>query len=167
VTRELFLGPAQPTAAEVLAAVTPQHFGAALQSADLSCVWGFRTLLGRDFGSAAEYQACVASLPSLVLGARGARCELASRVLSSAEFKNSSCAADQACVGRRLGQFLCLGLPGCAGAGAAPEPLCDAADRLGLFVSTTTTTSRPGFLTVAANEQGNAALMDPAWKIGD
>ena len=139
VTRELFLGPAQPTAAEVLAAVTPQHFGAALQSADLSCVWGFRTLLGRDFGSASEYQACVASLPSLVLGARGARCELASRVLSSAEFKNSSCAADQACVERRLGEFLCLGLPDCVGAGSAPEALCDAADRLALFVSTTTT----------------------------
>ena len=49
VTRELFAGPAQPNVTEVLAAVEVEHFGAALQSRDLTCVWAFKTLLQRDF----------------------------------------------------------------------------------------------------------------------
>lgn len=49
VTRELFTGPAQPNVTEVLAAVDVEHFGAALQSRDLTCVWAFKTLLHRDF----------------------------------------------------------------------------------------------------------------------
>ena len=147
VTKQLFLGPERPSAAEVVAAVTPHHFGAALQSADLSCVWAFRTLLGRDFVSASEYQYCVGTLPSLVLGARGARCELASRVVRSAEFNRSTCADDPACVGRRLRQFLCLGLQRCEAAGGAPAELCDAADREALY--------------------GNAALIDPARRLRD
>ena len=48
--------------------------------ADLSCVWAWKALLLRDFTSVAEYQACVSSLPGLVLGARGARADLAQRV---------------------------------------------------------------------------------------
>ena len=150
VTRELFLGPAHPTVAEILAAVKPHHFGTALQSADLSCIWAFRTLLDRDFVSASEYQYCVGTLPSLLLGARGARCELARRVLQSAEFNRSACADDPACIERRLHQFLCLGLKRCTEAAgpatsSAPGALCNAADRDALF--------------------GNAALIDPTWKL--
>ena len=39
----------------MLSAVDPAHLGAALQSPDLTAVWGFRTLLGRGFPSAHEY----------------------------------------------------------------------------------------------------------------
>ena len=53
---------------QVLDAVDKFHFGASLQSPDLTAVWGFRTLLDRDFTSVGEYHDAVMSLPELVLG---------------------------------------------------------------------------------------------------
>lgn len=112
------------------------------------------------------------ALPDLVLGARGPRCSLAQQMAASPEFQQGRCALSQQCVVGRLEKAICLGVAGCAasavpacapalagaappGAGTAPAPLpveclrglCDAADALALF--------------------GNAALMDPAWKLGD
>eukprot|EP00937_MAST-01D_sp_MAST-1D-sp2_P005819 g5819.t1 len=165
VTAALFAQPAaamQPSPAAVLSAVDAQHFGAALTSPDLTAVWAFRSLLGRDFGSTREYKECVSALPPLVLGARGARARLAATVLDSAEFRAGACAAQAGCAEARLAQFMCLGRVDCAAAcgtaAAAGAPnasanasvrvaeMADAADALSLF--------------------GNAALMDPSWCLG-
>jgi hypothetical protein len=67
-TVELFAEPDYPTVEQVLKSVDTLHFGASLQSPDLTAVWGYRTLLVRDFGSVAEYRDAVLSLPELVLG---------------------------------------------------------------------------------------------------
>lgn len=143
-TVSLFNGPEHPTVDQLIAAVDPHHFGAALQSPDLTAVWGYKTVLARDFGSVAEYQAAVSSLPELVLGARGARCDLAHRLAASTEFQNTACAKDAACVSKRLEDFLCIGVSECKA--ATLSQMCNKADSLSLF--------------------GNAALMDPAWCLG-
>eukprot|EP00041_Stephanoeca_diplocostata_P024055 m.602333 g.602333 ORF g.602333 m.602333 type:complete len:245 (-) comp22443_c0_seq24:597-1331(-) len=75
VTADLFVNAtSQPTPDQLLAAVDVHHFGTALQSRDLTAVWAFQTLLARDFTSVTEYDNAVASLPEVVVGARGARC---------------------------------------------------------------------------------------------
>lgn len=138
---------------KVLSAVDVLHFGEALQSRDLTAVWGFRTLLGRDFSSVGEYRNAVASLPDLVLGARGARAAFARSIVASPEFTNSSCKNTAGCLTNRLGQFMCLGRLDCLAASADTSPsdavdsIAHVADSLSLF--------------------GNAALMDPAWRLGD
>lgn len=151
VTRELFSGPSHPDADGVLAAVDLAHFGTALQSRDLTCVWAFTTLLQRDFSSVGEYNNCVQSLPSLVLGARGARATLAQAILGSPECKARNCDRGQSAMARLL-KFLCLGRHECSTGintidNASIGAMADRADALSLF--------------------GNAALMDPAWRIGD
>lgn len=117
VTRELFNGPAHPDAEGVLAAVELAHFGTALKSRDLTCVWAFTTLLQRDFSSTGEYKNCVQSLPSLVLGARGPRATLAQTILGSAECKTSNCDKGQSAIAR-LANFLCLGRHECFPSGS-------------------------------------------------
>lgn len=158
VTAELFRQEEQhPAPAAVLAAVDTSHFGTALQSPDLTAVWAFRTLLDRDFGTVVEYRNCVEALPPLVLGARGARAELASTILASPEFKASACAAQAGCAAARLAQFMCLNQPACTEVCSATHAagsteasvvavVADAADSISLF--------------------GNAALMDPSWCLG-
>lgn len=71
--RALFLGPSYLNVTQLLEAVVPQHFGAALQSAPLTSIWAFRTLLNRDFSNVHEYNDSVVALPNYILGARGAR----------------------------------------------------------------------------------------------
>ena len=151
VSQELFSGPSHPDVDEVLAAVDLAHFGTALQSRDLTCVWAFTTLLQRDFSSVGEYNNCVQSLPSLVLGARGARATLAQTIMGSAECKARKCDRGQSAMARVL-NFLCLGRHECYTGNntidsASIAAMADRADALSLF--------------------GNAALMDPAWRIGD
>jgi hypothetical protein len=151
VTRELFTGPSHPDAEVVLASVDLAHFGTALQSRDLTCVWAFTTLLQRDFSSVGEYSNCVKSLPDLVLGARGPRATLAQRILGSTECKARNCDRGQSAMAR-LRNFLCLGRHECSTASNTIDStniaaMADHADALSLF--------------------GNAALMDPAWHIGD
>ena len=68
---------------QILDAVDTEHFGEALQSPDLTAVWGFRVLLQRDFQSVSEYQDAVDSLPNLVLGARGPRARFATDIATS------------------------------------------------------------------------------------
>jgi hypothetical protein len=160
VTAELFAQPQQPSPKTILKAVDLNHFGTALQSADLTTVWAYRTILDRDLNSLQEYNVSLHLLPfnGLVIGARGKRCALARTLVACAEFVTSPCGHNATCTLDRLAQFLCLGRPDCvelahrhsAAAATPPEfalALCDAADSLSLF--------------------GNAALMDPAWKIGD
>ena len=151
MTRELFTGPSHPDAEGVLTAVDLAHFGTALQSRDLTCVWAFTTLLQRDFSSFGEYSNCVKSLPSLVLGARGPRATLAQTILGSTECKARNCDRGQPAMTRLL-NFLCLGRHECfTGSntinGTSIAAMADHADALSLF--------------------GYAALMDPAWHIGD
>lgn len=125
------------------------HVGIAMQSPDLTAVAAFNMLLGRQFKNEQEYAGQVALLPGLVLGARGARCDFASRVLASDEFRASACSRNPTCLQARLSNFLCLGSAACIRGSANlsdPEALCRSADSLGLF--------------------GNAALMDPAWCLG-
>lgn len=156
VTRELFNGPSHPDAQGVLAAVELEHFGTALQSRDLTCVWAFSTLLQRDFSSFEEYHDCVLSLPSLVIGARGPRATLAVTILRSAECKTRHCDRGHSAAAR-LTQFLCLGRHDCfannstidipgSSIDEVVDVMADRADSLSLF--------------------GNAALMDPSWHIG-
>jgi hypothetical protein len=161
ITAELFNGPMNPAPAELLKEVTTDHFGKSLQSADLTAVWGFATLLAREFASLAEYQDAVLSMPELVLGARGARCTFARTIISSPEFQQSDCAQQRACANTRLAEFVCLNSNVCMDLASqifggniitAGDPnatalaMCDAADSLSLF--------------------GNAALMDASWCIG-
>ena len=56
---------------------------------DLSAVWAFRVLLGRDFKTVGEYKDAVEALPRLVLGAR--------KVLGSVEF-GASVLTDPCCL---------------------------------------------------------------------
>ena len=112
-----------------------------------------------DGGSVGNYRDCVEALPSLVLGARGARADLAKQILTSKECVGRGCDTEKGGVLTNLNSFLCLGDSGCAEAGRAAwevaaenvsqvvDSMCDAADATGLF--------------------GNAALMDPNWRIGD
>ena len=161
VTADLFAQPEQPTPIDILEAVDSNHFGTALQSTDLTAVWAFRTIHTRDFTSLAEYNATVRLLPwnGLVIGARGKRCTLARTLVASPEFMMSPCSNHITCTTDRLAQFLCLGRPDCVKLATRKShnasdrmevvvvAMCDAADSLSLF--------------------GNAALMDPGWKIGD
>ena len=154
VAKTLFEQHDQPSVAEVLDAVDHNHLGTALQSPDLTAVWGFLTLLGRDFSNTHEYSDAVKSLPDLVLGARGARGAFARSILSSPEFSKSECATNSSCVAERLETFLCLRTPECmhdVGGSAFSDvdyidALSAAADRMSLF--------------------GNAALIDPSWCVG-
>ena len=171
VTKEIFLGPDTYSVPQVLREVQPFHFGKALQSPDLTAVWGFQTLLRRDFANIEEYKNAVQTLPTFILGARGARAKFAIQLIESDEFQKSVCASNVSCVGERLEQFVCLGVAECtvamegwhsSGGGRVLETsqgggnvvrggegvtlLCDAADRLNLF--------------------GNAALIDPTWCVG-
>ena len=161
VTADLFAQPEQPTPAEILQRVDSNHFGNALQSADLTAVWAFRTIHTRDVTSLAEHNATVRLLPwnGLVIGARGKRCTLARTLVASPEFIMSPCSNHTTRTTDRLAQFLCLGRPDCVELATLKShnasdrmevvvvAMCDAADSLSLF--------------------GNAALMDPGWKIGD
>ena len=110
-------------------------------------------------GSVGNYRNCVAALPSLVLGARGARADLAKKILASNECVERGCDTAKGGIMMNLNSFLCLGHDSCVEAGQAAwevspgnvsqvvDRMCDAADVTGLF--------------------GNAALMDPTWGIGD
>jgi hypothetical protein len=167
VTKEIFLGPDTYSVSQVLRSVDPFHFGKALQSPDLTAVWGVQTLLRRDFVNIEEYKSTLQTLPSILLGARGARGKFATQLIESDEFQKSECANNMTCVGERLQQFLCLGMAECAVLATIQSwkvrivnnddgdddddddgvnLLCDAADRLNLF--------------------GNAALIDPTWCVG-
>ena len=112
-----------------------------------------------DGGSVGNYRDCVEALPSLVLGARGARADLAKKVLTSKECVGRGCNTEKGGALTSLNAFLCLGDSVCVEVGRAAwevaagnvsqvvDRMCDAADATGLF--------------------GNAALMDPNWRIGD
>ena len=172
--------PPHPTVDQILAAVETQHFGTALTSAELTAVWGFRTLLGRDFQSLREYMNAVAALPEVVIGARGARCTFASTVLQSAEFQNSTCGHSNDCTASRLRQFLCLASSSSSLSGEGPlasRACVIASGALHVYEKSGASSSSSRRLrveqTVAAMCDGadasaifsNAALLDPAWKI--
>ena len=176
-TAALFANASAPvTPVDLLGAVDTAHFGQALQSPDLTAVWSFQVLLGRDFRSWQEYHDAVAALPPLVLGARGGRCDFAKDVLRSAEFNASACARDMGCISSRLATLLCLDRARCTAdalerVAASPPPprttlrLGDASKE---SLPASVTAMVDGFCDAADSHSvfGNAALMDPAWCLG-
>lgn len=185
-TAELFASDAVLTVGSMMnsANVEPDHFGTALQSPDLTAVWGFRTLLDRDFTSTAEYTAAVASLPALVLGARGARAAFVQTIVASTEFQASACARNTTCVAARVGYFLCLNRASCMAAIRAVEAEAEVAAAVrggalsgvgvgvgvgagaGAGASADALIASAALAADSASYFGNAALMDASWCIG-
>ena len=144
---------------DLLREVSKNHLGIALQSPDLTAVWGFRILLGRDFHSLAEYRDAVASLPTVVLGARGPRSAFALRLLQSPEFTNGNCSRSSQCVETALNYFLCLNYTKCT-KGYADVDIYKSSTNMNLMVA------KMSSVADSIGLFGNAALIDPTWCIG-